>query len=62
MAKSYSIACNCGHTVKGTDTRVVEAEMWHHAINDHSDMVEGMTVDQLTGIMKGWDKEFAAQK
>jgi predicted small metal-binding protein len=62
MAKSYSIACNCGHEVKGNDPREVEAAMWHHAIHDHTDMVKGMTVGQLEGIMKGWDKEFAAQK
>jgi predicted small metal-binding protein len=60
--KDYAITCNCGHEVRGQDTRVVEAKMWHHAISDHLDMVKGMSADQLAQIMKGWDQQFAAQK
>jgi hypothetical protein len=36
--------------------------MWHHAVKDHLDMVKGMSADQFADIMKGWDKQFAAQK
>jgi hypothetical protein len=62
MKKQYSITCNCGKEIKGDDKRVVEAKMWHHAVNDHTDMVKGMSVEQFTGIMKGWDEKFAAQE
>lgn len=61
MAQSYAISCNCGYEVKGQDIRMIEAEMWHHAIRDHLDMVKAMPVDQLAGLMKSWDKTFAAQ-
>ena len=59
---NYAITCDCGEEVKGTDQRQVEAEMWHHAIRDHSAMVKEMSVDQITGLMKGWDQKFATQK
>lgn len=62
MQKSYSLTCNCGHEVKGTDPRAIEAEMWHHAIQDHTEMVKSMSVEQFTEIMKGWDRQFAAAK
>jgi hypothetical protein len=55
----YVIQCECGKEVSGTDRRRVEAEMWHHAIHDHEDMVRNMTVDQFTEIMNGWDKKFS---
>jgi hypothetical protein len=58
----YAITCNCGHKEIGQDTRTVEARMWHHAVKDHLDMVKGMSADQFADIMKGWDKQFAAQK
>ena len=58
--KTYLITCNCGHELKGDDRRRVEAEMWHHAIHDHPNMVDNLSVEQLTAIMKGWDKEFDA--
>jgi len=54
----YSITCNCGWEAKGNDKRIVEAEMWHHAIHDHEDMVKNMSVEQLTEIMKSWDTNF----
>lgn len=60
MEKTYTLACNCGHEVKGEDPRTVEAAMWHHAIHDHEEMVKSMNVDQFTDIMKGWDRQFSA--
>ncbi len=58
----YSITCNCGHEVNGNDRRLVEAKAWHHAIHDHADMVNNMSVEQFTEIMKSWDKKFAQKK
>ena len=57
----YSIICNCGHEVKGTDRRMVEAEMWHHAIHDHLALVQTMSAEQLVEIMRGWDRQFDSQ-
>jgi hypothetical protein len=62
MSKTLAIICNCGHEVKGTDARKVEAEMWHHALDKHLDGLKSMSVEQLTDVMKGWDKTFASQR
>jgi predicted small metal-binding protein len=55
---NYTITCDCGHEVSGEDRREVEAKMWHHAIQDHGDMVKAMNVEQINGIMQGWDEKF----
>lgn len=62
MEKTYTLACNCGHEVKGADTRALEARMWHHAIHDHEDMVKSMSVEQFAEIMKGWDRQYTAAR
>lgn len=54
---NYTIKCDCGVESTGTDRRNVEAQQWHHAIQQHSDMLKGMGVEQFTQIMKGWDKQ-----
>lgn len=43
------LTCNCGFTVKNENATVVEAKMWHHAIQDHSDMLKSMTEEHLVG-------------
>ncbi len=62
MTREYSITCNCGHEVKDSDRRMVEAKQWAHAIKDHSDQVMSMGTDMIHGILTGWDKTFATQK
>jgi hypothetical protein len=55
----YSITCECGKEVSGSDKQNVEAEMLLHAANDHSDMFKAMSVEQLAGKLKDWDQTFA---
>lgn len=43
------LTCNCGFTVKDEKATVVEAKMWHHAIQDHSDMLKSMKEEHLVG-------------
>jgi hypothetical protein len=62
MDKEYAITCNCGHTEKGSDRRMVEAKQWAHAIKDHGDQVSMMGSEMIYGILTGWDKDFAAVK
>lgn len=43
------LSCNCGYVVKDENAHVVEAKMWHHAIQDHADMLKSMSEDQIVG-------------
>ena len=52
-----TLACNCGFTVEGEHRYEVEARMWHHAIQDHADMLKSMTVEQITEWLIGKDKQ-----
>jgi hypothetical protein len=58
---TYSITCNCGHEEKDGDRRMVEAKMWHHAIHEHPDMIQGMSSDEFAGVLKDWDSKFKEQ-
>ncbi len=58
----HSIICNCGYEAKGKEKRAVEAEIWHHAIKDHSDMLKGMSVEQIEEILTEWDKKFSSKR
>jgi hypothetical protein len=51
------LTCNCGFTVKNADASVVEAKMWHHAIQDHCDMLKSMTEEQLVGWLNETHKK-----
>jgi predicted small metal-binding protein len=42
-----TLSCNCGFSSTGENKYKVEAEMWYHAIQDHSDMLKSMTVEML---------------
>ncbi|HZX20366.1 MAG TPA: hypothetical protein VFF13_05110 [archaeon] len=55
--KEYKIKCECGFESTSQNRRETEAKQWHHAIHHHNDMLKEMSVEQFTGIMKGWDKE-----
>ena len=52
-----SIVCNCGFKVEDKDHHKAEAKAWHHAINEHLDMLKGMSVEQLEGVVKNSDKQ-----
>jgi predicted small metal-binding protein len=55
-----SLSCNCGFSVENEDRYKVEAAMWHHAIQDHSDMLKSMTIEHLEEWLKNKDKQLAA--
>ena len=55
-----SLSCNCGFTVENADRYKVEAAMWHHAIQDHSEMFKSMTVVMLEKWLKNKDEQLAA--
>ena len=52
-----SITCECGFKATETDHHLTEAIMWHHAIRDHHEMLEKMTVEQLNQVIKGNDRQ-----
>lgn len=51
-----AITCECGFKAENDDHYKVEAEMWHHAMKDHGDMLKGMTVEQLEEVIKKNDQ------
>ncbi len=54
------LECNCGYSVENKDRYNVEAQMWHHAISDHQDMLTQMSVEQLEGWLKDKDMKLTA--
>jgi predicted small metal-binding protein len=52
-----SLTCNCGFSAENNDRYKVEASMWHHAIQDHADMLKSMTVEQLEQWLVNKDKQ-----
>ncbi len=46
------ITCNCGYLAKGETPEKAEAETWHHALEAHSEMLRGMSVEQLEQVLK----------
>jgi hypothetical protein len=56
------LSCDCGFTVKDENpTTVVEAKMWHHAIQDHIDMLKSMSEEQLVGWLTETHKKIGVQ-
>lgn len=55
-----TLSCNCGHTTRGDDRYLVEAEMWVHALKDHRDMLTAMTAEQIAGWLKEKDQKLSA--
>ena len=54
------ITCACGYSVEGKDHYEAEAKAWHHAIKDHLEMLKGMSVDDLMGVIKNTDEQMAS--
>ncbi|WP_219835734.1 hypothetical protein [Paenibacillus sp. R14(2021)] len=54
------LTCACGFEAKGDSPYQVEAAMWHHAIQDHADMLKSMTVDMLEQWLVNKDKQLKA--
>ena len=52
-----SIVCNCGFKVEDKDHYKAEAKAWHHAIKDHLEMLNEMSVEQLEGVIRSNDKQ-----
>ena len=55
-----TLSCNCGFNITDANKYKVEAEMWHHAIHDHADMLRSMTADMLEQWLKNKDKQLKA--
>ncbi len=55
------LQCDCGHEVSADTNESAEAQMWHHALKDHADMLKSMSVDQMTQIIKAQHATLAAQ-
>ncbi|MBD0384010.1 hypothetical protein [Paenibacillus sedimenti] len=55
-----TLSCNCGFAVKDANRYKVEATMWHHAIQDHADMLKSMTVEQIEQWLMNKDKQLDA--
>lgn len=56
-----SITCNCGHEVEDEDHYITEAKAWHHAIQDHLEMLKEMKVEQLESVIKNNDKQMGIE-
>jgi predicted small metal-binding protein len=52
-----TLSCNCGFSVTGENKYKVEAEMWHHAIHQHADMLKSMTPEMLEQWLVNKDKQ-----
>jgi hypothetical protein len=51
------LACACGLVIKDENPSTVEAKMWHHAIQDHSDMLKSMSEEQVVGWLADTHKK-----
>jgi predicted small metal-binding protein len=60
---SMKITCDCGYTTGESDNHYeVEADIWHHALNTHQDMVLGFSKEQLKEVLKENDKRMGLTK
>jgi len=48
----FTITCDCGKKVEGATPELTEAGIWHHALNDHSDIINKMTVEQMAEVLE----------
>lgn len=55
-----TLSCNCGFAVTGDNKFKVEAEMWHHAIQDHGEMLQSMTVEMLEQWLMNKEEQLQA--
>lgn len=55
-----TLSCNCGFSVTEDNKYKAEALMWHHAIQDHADMLKSMTVEMLEQWLRGKDEQLKA--
>lgn len=55
-----TLSCNCGFSVTDENKYKVEAQMWHHAIQDHGDMLKSMTVEMLEQWLMNKDEQLKA--
>ncbi|WP_274361684.1 hypothetical protein [Paenibacillus thermotolerans] len=55
-----TLSCNCGFSVTDDNKYKVEAEMWHHAIHDHADMLKAMSIEMLEQWLKSKDEQLSA--
>lgn len=55
-----TLSCNCGFNVTDENKYKVEAAMWHHAIQDHGDMLKSMTVEMLEQWLQSKDEQLKA--
>lgn len=55
-----TLSCNCGFQITDANKYKVEAAMWHHAIQDHTDMLKSMTVDMLEQWLMNKDEQLKA--
>lgn len=53
----HKITCECGFAVENEDSYKAEAQIWHHAIKDHLDMVKEMTPEQIEDILRNNDRQ-----
>ncbi|MBP1965899.1 hypothetical protein [Paenibacillus aceris] len=52
-----TLSCNCGFNVTDENKYKVEATMWHHAIQDHSEMLKSMSVEMLEQWLMNKDEQ-----
>jgi hypothetical protein len=55
-----TLSCTCGFKIADENKYKVEAVMWHHAIQDHTDMLKSMTVDMLEQWLMNKDEQLKA--
>ncbi|MDQ0062160.1 hypothetical protein [Paenibacillus harenae] len=55
-----TLSCNCGFKITDENKYKAEAAMWHHAIQEHTDMLKSMTVDMLEQWLVNKDEQLKA--
>ncbi|MEK6878011.1 MAG: hypothetical protein AABY22_00305 [Nanoarchaeota archaeon] len=51
------IICDCGFKAEGENNYKAEAVMWHHAINDHLEMLKNLGKEDIENILKSNDNQ-----
>lgn len=55
-----TLSCDCGFSASDESKYKVEATMWHHAIQNHGELLKSMSVDMLEQWLVEQDAKLTA--
>jgi len=56
-----TLTCNCGAKVAAENAKLVQAKMWYHQIQEHPELLNKMTIQELDELIGGWDNQLSDQ-